>query len=367
MNKDPRTLKDLVDNANEGYSMSVFGETKFSEDDIYRVKAGGFKKTKENVYKWWANGSWILASKAMKRISELFIIDGAGFKAVTGETLTAEIARRSRIPQPSAVASARYNSTKWTKGVAAEFRNEVKVYKQVSKKNHAQVLYEKLSNMIEDTYQAPMIVPEFTTGTISSICDLIAVNDKDIEAFEIKSKADTLKRLRKQVSDYKIYADKVWVVIDKKLTDKLYDWMEDNPDISPGVGIIIYDGDHMNVVREAEKNIVQTNYLDMLWSIEKEKILYGLGLSTSATTVEGTRDQRISSVCLNADHRISSISKTVLLSRLRNFARGRHPSSPKYSVNDCAGTISLTLLQVVVYGEPVLDGEMKSSGGCSIQ
>jgi hypothetical protein len=350
MTKNPTSLRDLLKNADEGYAMSVFSETKFDKDDIVKQRVGGFKKKNDYLYVWWHKGKWSCVDGKLKELSKYFIVDEIGYKQLTGDPLDQKVMRKLGLPREVDAASEIFFQRRWSEKTHASYRSSVKVYLNTQKKNHAQEIYQCLHDFIIDS-GARAVASEFTTGKLSTIADMIAVRDEAIEVFEIKSKADTFKRLEAQITDYKTYADKVWVVIDKSLEQKLGKWRDKHSDLFSGVGVIIYSKGNVVVSEHAEINFPSTNYMDMLWQVEMEKVLVNLGLPYSSVTKDGTRRDRIEKICLHIQDRINKIGKEVLKSRIGKFYNGKHPKNPSMKLADCAGTISQYKLHYVVYGK----------------
>jgi hypothetical protein len=63
-----------------------------------------------------------------------------------------------------------------------------------------------------DLNSSMSVINEFTIDKLSRRADLVALDDKKMVAYEIKSEADTLKRLDGQVTKYLEYFDKVVIV-----------------------------------------------------------------------------------------------------------------------------------------------------------
>jgi hypothetical protein len=63
-----------------------------------------------------------------------------------------------------------------------------------------------------DLNSSMSVINEFTIDNLSRRADLVSLDDKKMVAYEIKSEADTLKRLDGQVTKYLEYFDKVVIV-----------------------------------------------------------------------------------------------------------------------------------------------------------
>lgn len=96
-------------------------------------------------------------------------------------------------------------------------------------------------------------VPEVTI--VGNIADMLVVND-DIHIYEIKSKADSLKRLPNQISTFERYANKVTVVAHEKFIDKLT-----SEPYMDNIGIIsIDDRDKLRCIKEPQNRLIQAPY-----------------------------------------------------------------------------------------------------------
>jgi hypothetical protein len=102
-------------------------------------------------------------------------------------------------------------------------------------------LFKRIFKEIKQNY---IVVPELSL--FSAVADMVVVNG-DIHIYEIKSKVDSLSRLKAQLSRYKSCADKVTVVADEKFIPKLLE----HPDMK-NIGIIsVNNRMHLKVIREA--------------------------------------------------------------------------------------------------------------------
>lgn len=344
MNPSPLTLRHLVVNAQEGYSASVFSETRFSETNIVKKKVGGFKYDAKDGYLWFYKDKWHSAETHIHHISQYFAIDLKGFFLMTGKSKPA----RFDIGGDATIDGFR-NAKKireWKKNKYDENRFLVSVYKQVEKVSHASEIYEAIDMRLREIGFRHN-VPEFTTLSLKCIADMASVQDEKTVVYEIKSKADTLKRLKNQLKDYRKYADFIWLVLDPKFKKAIAKRSEE----LEGIGIMYYKDGGFIVDVEAEQLESEHDKLEMLWGIEKAKILAGLGLHHSAKTSKGTRSDRIRAACLGSKDRINKIAHAVIQSRIKNFADGKRPKGKSANLADGAGTMRLTSLQTVVYGK----------------
>ncbi|MFX4252014.1 sce7726 family protein [Aliarcobacter butzleri] len=112
-------------------------------------------------------------------------------------------------------------------------------------------------------------VPEVSLP--NSVIDILVTNG-DIHIYEIKSKADSLVRLEKQINDYKKFAHKVTVVADEKFISKL-----DTLDFMDGVGVISVSSRYgLTHIRDSKKFEVGKNFYLAYWSpIELRESLRG--------------------------------------------------------------------------------------------
>jgi hypothetical protein len=110
------------------------------------------------------------------------------------------------------------------------------------------------------------VINEFNIGT--SIADFVLLNG-EAKIFEIKTEFDTLDKLKKQITDYLKFADKVYVVSDSKFIDKIskeYD--------TTCVGIIeLTKENQLNKIKEAEKNTLYLNHLAIFKTLRKSEYL----------------------------------------------------------------------------------------------
>lgn len=121
-------------------------------------------------------------------------------------------------------------------------------------------------------------IPEISIGNNNVRSDIFALNG-DITIYEIKTKSDTLTRLENQLKYYQQFANKVYVVVDKKFLDKL--------NINENVGIYELKSNNIKLIREAtSQNISIANYLSYWWTIEYKEILRGIKGFSKITNYE---------------------------------------------------------------------------------
>ena len=107
-----------------------------------------------------------------------------------------------------------------------------------------------------------IIVPEVTVGhksdkNSSVRADIFAING-EISIYEIKSEKDSLVRLSNQIENYKIYANKVNVVIAEKFLPQL------NLDATIGI-YIIKDNGIIKEIKSAVSTPINTNNIIEYW------------------------------------------------------------------------------------------------------
>jgi hypothetical protein len=355
----------LIKNADEGYAISFHSVTEFSPTDSERIKIGGFKKVNDCLYKWWHKDKWKSIDSMLRVASRLIQIDLYGLKILTGGDLSLlgdDYWEKYNLSGAPMEMDRIQKERMWQKDEAfgTQHRVELNVYKDTKKKNHAIEIYSAIEKMcLAEGVES--FAPEFTTGTLKNIADAVYSVDGRIAAIEIKSKADNFKRLEAQMRDYKTYSDKVWLVIDKKLTKKLEKYSKEHESVLEGVGILVYDDGVLTIVKEAEVNTPTINYIKLLWAVEKQQMLYGLGLPHSTNTKDGNRDARLAAACLNSEQRLNALCKDVLIARIKNFHIGKHPSNPGMTVEKCAGILPLSVLHRHVYGAAFAESLSKDS------
>jgi hypothetical protein len=122
-------------------------------------------------------------------------------------------------------------------------------------------------------------IPEITIGKNNSVRSDIFVLNGDITIYEIKTEADTLTRLDNQLKYYRQYANKIYVVVDKKFLNKL--------SIDESIGIYELKQNGIKLVREAISCTIHTdNYFDYWWTVEYKMILKGIRGFSKITNYE---------------------------------------------------------------------------------
>jgi hypothetical protein len=124
-------------------------------------------------------------------------------------------------------------------------------------------------------------IPEVSIGKNNSVrSDIFTING-DITIYEIKTEVDTLTRLDNQLKYYQQYANKIYIVVDKKFLNKLK--------IDENIGIYELKKNTIKLIKEAtHKNLPTDNYLDYWWTKEFKEILRGFnGFSKITNYIEG--------------------------------------------------------------------------------
>lgn len=114
-------------------------------------------------------------------------------------------------------------------------------------------------------------VAAFEVKVKSSRTDFLVING-DTKSFEVKSKIDTLNRLKKQVDDYGDVFEYNTVVIDKSHLEKVIELVPDY------YGIWYYQKNKKIIYREA-KYSPKINSLEQLMLMNKKELLKFFGLS----------------------------------------------------------------------------------------
>jgi hypothetical protein len=110
------------------------------------------------------------------------------------------------------------------------------------------------------------VLNEFKIGT--SIADFVLLNGES-RIFEIKSELDSLEKLKKQITDYCQFANKVYVVTSKKFIDKLISEYKNTT-----IGIIeVTNQNTLREVKEAKDNSLTFNHITIFKTLRKQEYL----------------------------------------------------------------------------------------------
>lgn len=109
------------------------------------------------------------------------------------------------------------------------------------------------------------LLSEFKIG--KSIADIVLLNG-EVKVFEIKTDLDSLRRLDNQLSDYHQFADKVYIVTNKKFVSQLLNIYSDR-----SYGIIEFDGKNLIERQEAKPSKEAFNYETIFKLLRKDEYL----------------------------------------------------------------------------------------------
>ncbi|NLK67432.1 MAG: sce7726 family protein [Campylobacteraceae bacterium] len=113
------------------------------------------------------------------------------------------------------------------------------------------------------------LASEVAVGNVRA--DVIACSEEKIHIYEIKSKNDTLYRLKNQIETYKKYANAVTLVIDEKFLDQI-----NSLEYLSGIGILKFENNAIKEIRKPkQKSIKKENYFTYWSPIEIKKSLVG--------------------------------------------------------------------------------------------
>lgn len=365
MNREPKTLRQLLEVVDKGYIVNVWIETRCDDGEIRKKQVGGFKKVGKCSYQWLEKGKWLFIYKKMHELMKFFAIDAIGYKLLTGKNLTARIVQKFGSKDPVDAFARIDRSRRWNKSEDYDERVVVRAYRDIKKKNHAIEMYNALEDFCMGA-DIEAVSPEFTIGHIKITADMVAVHHDKIEVFGIKSKGDSLKKLSSQIESYKTYADKVWAVIDISLASKFDKWCSDNPKLSSWLGYMSYDNGKIDVVQRAKANIPSVSYLSLLWETEKRQILFGLGMPSTYESDNKDIAQYIKKACLDVKERYETIAKMVIIDRITKLYNGKCPNNDSIDTQACGGVVPLKILLSIVYGEIAANKLIVEDTGCKI-
>jgi len=130
------------------------------------------------------------------------------------------------------------------------------LYKELEKNYRSEYIYKNalLNQKLIAEYglETTIVLNEFRIG--ASISDFVLLNG-DIRIFEIKTDLDGFHKLEKQIEDYQKLANKVYVVVSSKNTNRLYEKLKYTP-----VGIIEFTEN--NFLHEFKEAIEFSENLD---------------------------------------------------------------------------------------------------------
>lgn len=127
-------------------------------------------------------------------------------------------------------------------------------------------LYEYLIEVKTDDF---ILASEVVVGNVRA--DVMACSKEKIHIYEIKSKNDTLYRLKNQIKTYKKYANLITLVIDEKFLDQI-----NNIEYLSDIGILKFKNNTIKEIRKPkQKSIKKENYFTYWSPIEIKKSLVG--------------------------------------------------------------------------------------------
>lgn len=117
-----------------------------------------------------------------------------------------------------------------------------------------------------NNYPEGSIISEYTHTNLKSRADFAVFTNGECHVFELKSKQDNLSKLKKQVKEYKKYANKIFIVINERHYKKYLTLGLKN------VNLIIETDSGFIVKELSEVNVVNKNLSHLLWHKEKEHL-----------------------------------------------------------------------------------------------
>lgn len=122
-----------------------------------------------------------------------------------------------------------------------------------------------------------IIINEFNIENSTRRADLVVISKNMIEAFEIKSEADSLARLEGQVAKYSEFFDKVTVILAKKHKSKACDILSED------IGVWEFENDCLKILKKGRKKTIKNkeNLIKFMTAIEIKKLLKSIGVKTN--------------------------------------------------------------------------------------
>jgi len=144
------------------------------------------------------------------------------------------------------------------------------IYKELLEKYKSEYLYKNalLNKLLLGKYSiyTTTVINEFKVGR--SIADFVLLNG-EAKIFEIKTEYDSLEKLDKQLSDYKQFANKVYIVTNSKFINKL---LADYSDTT--IGIIEYtENNTLKEIQPAKENSLSFNHNAIFKTLRKQEYL----------------------------------------------------------------------------------------------
>ena len=333
MIRNPFTLKQLIDLCEQGYATDVFKVSRDKANLISKVKVAGFRQSKNRQYLWYEDKKWLPAKECIGKIREYFVVDCGSYKNIVGKKCKSE--RKSDALEAYRISEERGCILK--DDCASSI--DVRVYQDIDKKKSKHNMRIALEDFITKT-GVKVIASNFSFFDDLARADTIITTSNSIESFVMRGVKESVHDIEKIIADYKKFSDKVWIVINKNRLELVSDYLDN-------VGIITYAHGEIEVIKNAERNIPDGNLIDALWDIELSKILIGLGIPREEW---GNKKETIDRLCLHSVHRTNKIATYIMMSRITNAYNGKHMQNKTMELKDCAGTIPLTALRRIVYG-----------------
>lgn len=123
-----------------------------------------------------------------------------------------------------------------------------------------------------------LILNEFNIENSARRVDLVVISKNMIEAFEIKSEADSLNRLEGQIKKYSEYFDKVTVILAKKHRKKALEIL------SKDIGIWEFDENRLKIIKKGRKKVItkKMNIMKLMTALELKKLSRNLNIKTNS-------------------------------------------------------------------------------------
>ncbi|MBU3824936.1 MAG: sce7726 family protein [Candidatus Oceanisphaera merdipullorum] len=118
------------------------------------------------------------------------------------------------------------------------------------------------------------IFNEFTVDNASRRVDLAITKGNELWAFEIKSEADTLVRLKGQIETYSKYFDKVFVIVASKHTESALKF------VSKSIALWEINGKELIIKQKGQKKLIRnpSSFIDMMNIPDLVKVANNNGL-----------------------------------------------------------------------------------------
>jgi hypothetical protein len=177
-----------------------------------------------------------------------------------------------------------------------------------------------LKQYIDDGIEKSIVLDEWQVG--ESRIDIGVVNGK-ITGYELKSKKDTLNRLEKQVRDYLLIFDKLYLVIDETHRDEVMNMVPFQ------VGIMIVSRRNISTERPAEQNhkIDYSKLASLLWKDEMIEVL-------SETDRRGFKSKCKTTLAKIIAEEYGDETKTVVRERIKDrYCRGWRRSENSQAIS----------------------------------